>query len=354
MLPTPAREMLRPFGTRIEVTGAMRTAGRSSATLILALVAVLALVAGCSPASGPLGTPSTPAPTGNASVVPPSGDATPGPTDAATASPTLPSASPCCSSAETASPTAAATSSPTAALSGTVIVRAYFVLGSLTGNSGLVPVLREIPATPGIAAAAMRQLIAGPIAAELDARPAMYTAVPSSTRLLGVTINNGVATVNLSQEFETGLNIANPDARFAQVVYTLTQFSTVQRVAIQIEGSPAGTPATRVGYASLLPGIFVDRPAWGAAAGNPAKVTGVANVFEAAFRVQVKDAGGKVLADQQVMASCGTGCWGDFSATLAYTVGNAGWGTLRAYDLSAKDGTPENVTEYPVWLTPGG
>ena len=30
----------------------------------------------------------------------------------------------------------------------------------------------------------------------------------------------------------------------------------------------------------------------------------------------------------------------------------AQWGTLRVYDLSAKDGTPENVTEYPVWLTP--
>ena len=52
------------------------------------------------------------------------------------------------------------------------------------------------------------------------------------------------------------------------------------------------------------------------------------------------------------MASCGTGCWGDFRTSLAYNVSRAQWGTLRVYDLSANDGSVENVTEYPVWLTP--
>jgi germination protein M len=354
------RAILRAFGTRIEAP-AMRTVGRSSATLLLTLSAVLALIGGCSPAGGPLGTPSSPAPTDNASVVPPSGDATPGATTAAsaTATPSVPSPSsesqtesPSAPASASASPTAAAT--PTPAPTGTTIVRAYFVLGSFTSNAGLVPVLREIPATTGVASAAMRQLIAGPNANELGARPAMYTTVPSSTKLLGLTIKSGVATVNLSQEFETGLNIVSPDGRFAQVVYTLTQFSSVQKVAIQIEGSPLAAHAARDGYTDLLPAIFVDRPAWGAAAGNPVKVNGMANVFEATFRVQVKDANGKVVADQQVMASCGTGCWGNFSTSVAYTVGKAQWGTLRVFDLSAKDGTPVDVTEYPVWLTPPG
>ncbi len=329
----------------------MRTAGRP-VTALLVLTAALALV-GCTPTAGPLGTPSSPAPTGDASVAPPSGDATPGPTGDASATPAPSAPSP---SSSAASPTpAAATPTPTPAPSGTTLVRAYFVLGSFTGNTGLVPVLREIPATAGVATAAIRQLIAGPNADELGARPAMYTTVPSATKLLGLTIKSGVATVNLSKEFETGLNVATPDARFAQVVYTLTQFSTVHTVALQIEGSPVGTPADRTGYQDkLLPAIFVDHPAWGAGAGNPVVVSGVANVFEATFRVQVKDANGKVLADQQVMASCGTGCWGTFSTSVAYTVTKAQWGTLRVFDLSAKDGTPVDVTEYPVWLTPAG
>ena len=40
------------------------------------------------------------------------------------------------------------------------------------------------------------------------------------------------------------------------------------------------------------------------------------------------------------------------TSTVAYTVPKAQWGTLRVWDGSAKDGTPENVREYPVWLTP--
>ncbi len=102
----------------------------------------------------------------------------------------------------------------------------------------------------------------------------------------------------------------------------------------------------------ILPAIFVDRPAWGAAAGNPVHVAGLANVFEATFRVQVLDGKGNVLADKQVMATCGTGCWGSFKTDVPYAIGKAQYGTLRVFDLSAKDGTPENVTEYRVWLTP--
>jgi hypothetical protein len=235
---------------------------------------------------------------------------------------------------------------------GTTLVRAYFVLGSFTDNAGLAPVLREIPATTGVAAAAMRQLLAGPNAAELGARPAMYTAIPAATRLLGLAIQGGVATVDLSSEFDTGYSPAKPDARFAQVTYTLTQFATVKTVNFELDGSPIPGPSTRADFHDMLPAIFVDHPAWGAGAGNPVAVSGVANVFEATFRVQVKDAGGRILADQQVQASCGTGCWGTFSASVAYAVSRSQWGTLRVFDLSAKDGTPTDVTEYPVWLTP--
>ena len=52
------------------------------------------------------------------------------------------------------------------------------------------------------------------------------------------------------------------------------------------------------------------------------------------------------------MATCGTGCRGTFDVSLRYTVSKGQWGTLRAYNLSAKDGTPEDIRDYPVWLTP--
>jgi hypothetical protein len=77
-------------------------------------------------------------------------------------------------------------------------------------------------------------------------------------------------------------------------------------------------------------------------------------VFEATFRIAILDARGQSLVDEQVMATCGTGCRGTFSTTLGYKVGRGQWGTLRAYEPSADDGRPVNVREYPVWLTPGG
>jgi len=52
------------------------------------------------------------------------------------------------------------------------------------------------------------------------------------------------------------------------------------------------------------------------------------------------------------MASCGSGCRGTFAVTVPYVVGKAQWGTLRAYVPSAKDGSPQSIRDYPVWLTP--
>jgi spore germination protein GerM len=87
---------------------------------------------------------------------------------------------------------------------GTTTIRTYFFLGSFVDNAGLVPVLREIPKTQGVGAAAMAALLAGPNSSEMSGRPAMYTVVPEGTRFLGLRIENGIATVNLSQEFASG------------------------------------------------------------------------------------------------------------------------------------------------------
>lgn len=333
-------------------------------------VAVLLLaVAACTPTAGPLGTPATPpaspASTGEAppdelpSAVPTIAPPTAAPSPTGT-TPAGPSSDPSTGPIATASPTRTATPAPT----GTTVVRAYFVHGSFTGNEGLVPVLRTAAETKAVASLAMRALLQGPTDAEMAARPAIYTAIPDDTRLLGVTIHDTVATVDLSTEFASGGGTYSMSARLAQVVYTLTQFPTIDKVLFELDGKPVTTfssegivldgPVGRADFRDMLPAIFVDRPAWGASLGNPGRVSGLANVFEATFRVELLDAQGNVLTDERVMASCGTGCWGRFSTNLEYDVAKAQYGTLRVYNLSAKDGTRENLTEYRVWLTPAG
>jgi hypothetical protein len=152
--------------------------------------------------------------------------------------------------------------------------------------------------------------------------------------------------------------------RLAQVVYTLTQFPTVDSVVFRVDGQDVDVfgseglvldgPQARNDYEELLPDIWVDRPAWGAAFGNPGRVTGSANVFEASFVITLLDASGRTLYEEPAMATCGTGCRGTFDVTVGYSVGSGQWGTLRVWAGSAQDGSAISVREYPVWLTPGG
>ncbi len=322
------------------------------APFAIALLAAVGLVVGaCTPTSGPLGTPATPPPTSEPSVEVPTADATP---DAP-----APSFNPSESPEESPPESPGATSTPS---DGTTIVRAYFIMGSFTGNEGLVPVLREVPKTTAVATAAMTALLQGPNDAEMAGRPAMFTAIPDGSKLLGISINDGIATVNLSREFESGGGSASMFGRLAQVTFTLTQFSSVKSVLFELDGKPVSLfsaegiildhPVGRADYDDEFAAIFVDRPAWGAAVGNPARVAGLANVFEAQFLVQLLDGTGTVIAEMPVMASCGTGCWGTFQTNVPYTVAKAQYGTLRVFDLSPRDGAEENVSEYRVWLTP--
>jgi germination protein M len=317
---------------------------RQPTLVFLATVSLVALLAACSP-SGGLGPVPSSVPTAAPSVGPGEPDITPQPS--VPASPAVPSESPA--------------ASPSASPDATTIVRAYFYLGGEPGSDGLVALLREVPRTQAVGTAAMNVLLAGPTAAESGER-VVTSAVPAGTRLLGLTVDDGIATVDLSAEFESGGGSMSMFVRLSQVVFTLTQFPTVQSVVFEIEGRPVTVfssegiildgPVSRDDYQDQLPNIFVDRPAYGAGLGNPARIVGSANVFEAAFLVTILDASGVKLVEVPAMASCGTGCRGTFDVTVPYTVAEPGWGTLRVWDGSAKDGSPENVREYPVWLTP--
>jgi germination protein M len=316
--------------------------------LALPILLSVALVA-CTGGSGPLGTV-PPAESAQPSVEQGSPDLTPAPSTSEE-----PSGSPSGGSSPPSS-----SPSPAASPQGTTVVRAYFLLGGEQGVSGPVPVLREIPGTKAVATAAMTALLEGPNARERAAQ--ISTTVPDGTQLLGLTVTDGVATVDLSREFESGGGSASILGRLAQVVYTLTQFPSVKSVLFRIEGREVHAlggegavldgPVTRADYASTLPSIFVDRPAWGAAIGNPARITGNADVFEASFRITILDGSGKVLTDQHAMATCGTGCRGTFDVTLQYDVAKAQYGTLRVYYGSAMDGSPQDIRDSPVWLTP--
>jgi len=216
---------------------------------------------------------------------------------------------------------------------------------------------RRSAQTLAVGRAALEELIAGPESADGER---VSSAVPAGTRLLGLNIAGGLATVDLSSEFESGGGSLSMQMRLAQVVFTLTQFATVERVAFRLDGEPVSVfsgegivldgPVDREDYADLMPAILVDAPTPGARISSPVTVSGTANVFEANVTVRVLDAAGKELARTFTTATCGSGCRGDFSLSLAFPAQPAGSeGSIVVEDDDAAGmGFPPHQVRIPV------
>jgi hypothetical protein len=224
----------------------------------------------------------------------------------------------------------------------------------------LVPVFRQAATTGTEAETVMNLLLEGPTSDETSGIPPISTAIPDGTSLLGVGVASGLATVDLSGEYDDGGGSFGMFARLAQVVYTLTRLPEIEQVAFEIEGTPVTTfssegieldgPQSREGYYDQLPPVFVDSPAWGEPVTSPIAVSGLSNVFEAVSQVMLTDDDGAPLFEDHVMASCGTGCWGEWAVDIEYTVDREQFGALIVWEISAKDGSRVNVREYPIML----
>jgi germination protein M len=242
-------------------------------------------------------------------------------------------------------------------------IAAYFLLEELEEGAGgpfLVPVYRQASAEPDLAIASMEALVAGPSEDETAGTPSISTAIPEGTSVLGVEVENGLATVDLSDEFDDGGGSFSMFARLAQVVYTLTRVDGIDEVEFTIEGQPVTVfsgegieldgPQERAGYYDQLPPIFVDSPAWGEPVTSPVHVSGLSNVFEAVSQVMLTDDDGLPLFEDTVMASCGTGCWGEWEVDIPFTIDREQFGSLIVWEISAEDGSRINIREYPVQL----
>ncbi|HEX2045945.1 MAG TPA: Gmad2 immunoglobulin-like domain-containing protein [Gaiellaceae bacterium] len=232
----------------------------------------------------------------------------------------------------------------------------------LTAGESLFVVHRSQEATARVGTAALEALLAGPD--DFEQGYGLSSAVPEGTQLLGLAVEDGIAHVDLTSEFESGGGTLSMQMRLAQVVFTLTQFPTVEGVLFNLDGEQVDViggegivvdqPLRRRDFRELLPAILVTSPALGQGVGNPVTVRGTANVFEANVSVEVLDAAGRELAATFTTATCGSGCRGSFSVSLAYDVDEAQDGTIVVHDDDAAgSGTYPHEVRIPVRLTPG-
>jgi len=244
---------------------------------------------------------------------------------------------PATSTTSTSTSTPASTTTTTAARSTTTLAAATSFSVYLVHHDHLAVVHRSVPFTTMPATAAVRSLLAGPTAFERST--GLTSAVPAGTALSRISIAGGTATVTLAGSLTNMLSQA-------QLVYTLTQFPTVQRVVF---ANAVGQ--TRADFEGAAPAVLVDSPAWGEKVSSPLRVRGSADTFEATFRLELTDWDGRIVASQVVMATSGTGTRGTFDATLRYSAARTGLGSLIASYTSPADGTRVVVEEIPLTVS---
>jgi len=194
-------------------------------------------------------------------------------------------------------------------------------------------------------------LAGGPSVPELEAQ--VQTELPANATLAITSLAGGNAMVDAGPV--PMLEEGTPAVRLAkaQIVYTLTQYSTIRKVTFRGQAFSDDTNLySRASFDDLLPAIVVESPVIGQRIANPATVSGTANVFEATVSLRILDENGKAVANTFTTATCGTGCRGDYSVSIPYSVDHEQPGTVEVYESSAKDGSAINVVDIPVTLTP--
>jgi len=284
------------------------------ASIALAVLAVVGLVACGEQAPVPSPTPSTAAPATS--------------TPAVTTPPATPSATP----------------------SATVTILVYFLR-----DQRIAAARRDVPATKAVATAAVRALLRGPHAEERAA--GLQSALSPGMELVRITIRARTAFVELTATPDD-VPLEAPRLQLAQIVHTVTQFPAVDSVVISFNGEPVslpgdpssrGRPLTRADFEEVAPAILVESPTIGETVSSPLLARGTANTFEATFMAEVRDATNRLLVKKVVTATSGSGTRGAFRIRLPFASAQKR-GALVVYELSAEDGSVINLVRIPLRL----
>ena len=206
-------------------------------------------------------------------------------------------------------------------------------------NGQLWPVRRVVPFTESVERAALDALLESPTDQEFEKFGLRNYAVPSDGDLQGLEIAGEVARVESTADLrEDGLG---------QIVFTLTQFPAIISVEV---ATPEGTRTyQRADFEEFMPPILVEGPLAYEEVTSPLRVTGTANTFEATFAYNLTDTDGRIVDENYVTATSGTGTRGTFEfTTKPFEVPFDGFGALIVFENSAKDGSRINLVEIPL------
>ncbi|MCL6558390.1 MAG: GerMN domain-containing protein [Firmicutes bacterium] len=221
----------------------------------------------------------------------------------------------------------------------------------------LVREVHEVQRTPALARAALQELISG-----APKTPGAYRVLPEETKILGITVKQGLATVDFSKEvLWANVGSAGEALGIQSIVNTLTEFPSIKKVAFRVEGKLDEAAMNWWGHVGLYgqpfkrdlsevyePVIWVYRPQPGQRVTSPLIVTGSARVFEATVQVRLLDGEKRVITSASGMATAGAPERGEFTIKLEFKPPKTDKGYLEVFWPSPKDGSPLDVVRIPL------
>lgn len=229
----------------------------------------------------------------------------------------------------------------------------------------LAAVARYVAAGTATPEVAIERLLAGPSDDEVNAQiPPFSSGIPAATSLNDVGVAGGVATVDLSGEFDDGGGSFSMFARLGQLTFTLVQFDDIDTVMLELDGVPvdvfssegidisAGLDPDFFFGTGIVPELLNTSPAWWQHVESPLDIEGWSRAFEATFLYMVTDNDGLPLAEGFVTAGGGGPDFDEFTFSVPFDVDHRQLGALFLYTESAVDGSVEDLRETPIWLEP--
>ncbi|NMC28188.1 MAG: spore gernimation protein [Syntrophomonadaceae bacterium] len=231
----------------------------------------------------------------------------------------------------------------------------YYLKSSPT-DFYLVREVHKLDKSSDLALTALNELIKGtPVSS------GAYRVLPADTKVLGIKIDQGLATVDFSPEvLRANVGASGEALGITSIVNTLTELPNIQKVSFTVDGS-VDKGLDWWGHVGLYeqpfsrdlsnvwePAIWVTAPAVGQVVASPLKITGSARVFEATVSYRLKDANGNILATGFTTATEGAPGRGDFQGEMVFVPPSAGKGQLEVFWASPKDGSDQDVVVIPV------
>jgi hypothetical protein len=166
----------------------------------------------------------------------------------------------------------------------------------------------------------------------------MTTAIRPDLEVVSLTTEDGTVQLELSETLS--------GAALAQVVYTATQSEGLEAVEID------GTTYTRADFEDQTPSVLVESPLPFEEVTGPVNAEGTANTFEATFNYELTDTDGRIVDENFVTATSGTGTRGTFEFTTDdYEIPFDGVGSLIVFERSAEDGSKIHIVEIPLRMS---